>query len=334
MTDDTPTRRTFASGLALSPVLFFAACEQSELLASELFQGDGKAEGLRTSSRLVIRNASFENFTYAAIRVNQPTDGLIIENCQGNNLYRFLENSASGGAASASLTNFAVRQTSALGLQRGMTRIRYDSHGGLIEDVTANASDNPADFCVGFALDDTAHDIIYRRAEAHGFAVRNMPSDKYWNGDGFTDERGNRNIQYLACVATGSSDGGFDLKSTDVLLAGCTARGNKRNYRLWGSGRLDDCKSEEPQNRGGTGRPAHFSFFGDTAKYVIDRPTVRARPDNPAPVFLFNNDQPAVIEIHNADIDAIGAPLIVSEKVKPVINFIPPLAQQKIRTLG
>lgn len=333
MTDANTTRRTFAAGLALSPILFFAACQKSPLFASEVFQGDGKAEGLRATSGLAIENARFENFTYAAIRVHQPTDGLVIENCRGNNLYRFLENSVSGSFPSASLTNFSMRRTSASGLQRGMARIRYDSSGGLIEDVTANASDSPADFCVGFALEDTAHDIVYRRAEAHGFAVRNLASDKYWNGDGFSDERGNRNIQYLACVATGSTDGGFDLKSTDVLLADCGARGNKRNYRLWGSGRLNDCRSEDPQSRGGTGRPAHFSFFGETAKYVIDRPVVRAQPDNTAPVFLFNNDQPAVIEIHDADIDAVGAPLIVSEKVAPTIIFVPPLADQKIRTL-
>jgi hypothetical protein len=81
----------------------------------------------------------------------------------------------------------------------------------------AEACDHPVNYCVGFALDDTAHDIIYRRASAHGFAVSNLPRDSYWNGDGFSDERGNHDIQYLACTATGSSDGGFDVKSTDVI---------------------------------------------------------------------------------------------------------------------
>lgn len=330
MFDDYATRRLFIAGLALLPISVPA---YSQRAVSRKFRGDGKAEGLRARSGLIVRNSSFVNLGNGAIRVNRATDGLVIEHCQGNDLYRFLENTASDRSIPASLTDFALRKITASDLQRGMTRIRYASHGGLIEDVIARASQNPVDYCVGFALEDTAHDIVYRRAEAHGFAVRNLPRDKYWNGDGFSDERGNRAIQYLACVATGCSDGGFDLKSAGVLLAGCTARDNKRNYRLWGSGRLTNCRSENPQQRGGNGRPAHFSFHGGSARYVIDRPVVRAEPQNSAPVFLFNNDKPAIIEIRNADIDAPGAPLIVSEKVNPIIKFVPSLAKQKIRTL-
>lgn len=320
----------FIAGLLLLPT---ASSADPRRTVSRKFRGDGKGEGLRARSGLIVRNSSFVNFGNGAIRVNRAIDGLVVESCQGNDLYRFLENTASDRSVPASLTRFTLRKITTSGLQRGMTRIRYASHGGLIEDVIARASQSPADYCVGFALNDTAHDIVYRRAEAHGFAVRNLPRDKYWNGDGFSDERGNRDIQYLACVAIGSSDGGFDLKSANVLLAGCTARGNKRNYRLWGSGRLTNCRSENPRPRGGTGKPAHFSFHGGSARYVIDRPVVRANPQNSAPVFLFNNDKPAIIEIRNADIDAAGAPLIVSEKVKPVIKFVPPLASQKIRTL-
>lgn len=330
MFDDYATRRLFLAGLVLLPI---SAPAYSQRAVSRKFQGDGKGEGLRARSGLIVRNSSFVNLGNGAVRVNRATDGLVIESCQGSDLYRFLENTASDRSVPASLTRFTLRKTSASGLQRGMTRIRYASHGGLIEDVIARASSNPADYCVGFALDDSAHDIIYRRAEAHGFAVRNLPRDKYWNGDGFSDERGNRAIRYLACIATGSSDGGFDLKSAAVLLAGCTARGNKRNYRLWGSGRLTNCRSENPRQRGGTGKPAHFSFHGGSARYVIDRPVVRADPRNSAPVFLFNNDKPAIVEIRNADIEAVGAPLIVSEQVKPVVKFIPPMDRQRIRTM-
>lgn len=330
MTEDYASRRMFISGLVLSSTSISANPRQP---VSRKFQGDGKAEGMRARSGLVVRNSSFVNFGNGAVRVSRPTNGLVIEYCRGNDLYRFLENTASDRSVSASLTNFKLRKIAASGLQRGMTRIRYDSHGGLIEDVIARASRYPADYCVGFALDDTAHEIVYRRVEAHGFAVHKLPKNKYWNGDGFSDERGNRDIQYLGCIATGSSDGGFDLKSIDVFLADCTARGNKRNYRLWGNGRLENCRSENPQHRGGTGKPAHFSFHGGSARYVIDRPIVRAHSHNTAPVFLFNNDKPALIEIRNADIDAVNAPLIVSEKAKPVIRFLPPLAEQKIRTL-
>lgn len=326
------TRRHIVSALALSPTLLIIDCGESQAAGDKKPVSATKAEGLRAYSGLTIRNRNFNNLGNGAIRVNRATSRLTIENCRGNGLYRFLENTASKRGAPASLSNFTLRRITARNVQRGMTRIRYASHDGLIEDVIANASQNPVDYCVGFALDDEAHDIIYRRAEAHGFAVQGLPNDRYWNGDGFSDERGNYGIRYIDCIATGSSDGGFDLKSARVVLENCMASGNKRNYRLWGNGRLTKCRSENPRRHGGTGRPAHFSFHGGTARYVIDRPVVRARPGNKAPVFLFNNDQPAIIEIRDADIDAPGAPLIVSEKVKPIVRFVPPLAKQKIRT--
>jgi hypothetical protein len=319
--------------LALSPALLLSDQAFAEMIVGRTFSGDGKAEALRAASGLTVKNSMFTNYSSAAVRVNQAANLVMIDQCRGSNLYRFLENTASDSSVLASLTNFVLRQTTATGLERGMTRIRYGSYGGLIEDVVAVASDSPADYCVGFALDDTAHDIIYRRASASGFAVSNLPGNSYWNGDGFSDERGNYDIQYLGCTATGSTDGGFDLKSTDVIMAGCLASGNKRNYRLWGNGLLTSCRSENPQQRGGTGRPAHFSFSGGTAKYIIDRPIVRASPGNTAPVFLFNNDAPALVEIRNADIQAADAPLIVNEKVMPVVKFVPPLAEQNIRAM-
>lgn len=344
------TRRLFLAGLTLSAIVVAASVQKSRGPSDRSSPGKKPkarqpqndrpqianaavpAEGLRVRSGQVVANASFSGNSYAAIRVNQPTDNLLVEKCTGSDLFRFLDDTSSNNAVPASLTNFILRQITASDLRRGMTRIRYASHAGLIEDIVATASINPDEYCVGFALDDSAYDIVYRRTRAEGFAVRSQPAGEYWNGDGFADERGNRAIKYLSCVAVGNSDGGFDLKSTDVLVAGCTARGNKRNYRLWGTGRLEGCRSEDPRTSGGTGRPAHFSFHGGSAKFVIDQPIVRADASNTAPVFLFNNDQPAVVEIRNADIIAPGAPLIVNENVAPIITFVPPLGQQRIQT--
>jgi hypothetical protein len=318
-------RRQMLSAVAISPAWLAASCQRPEEAVALKESISGVSEGIRATSGLIIRNRDFSNIASAAVRVNRPTDRLVIEDCRGTDLYRFLDDTASDRTVPASLTNFTMRRVTASGIERGMTRIRYGSKACLIEDVVVRASDNPAEYSVGFALDDQASDIIYRRAEAHGFSVRTLPADAYWSGDGFTDERENRLIRYLACVATGCSDGGFDLKSSDVLLTDCVARNNKRNYRLWGNGRLERCRSESPMNFGGSGRPAHFSFFGPSANYVIDSPVIRAAPGNTAPVFLFNNDTPAIVEIRNADIDAPDAPLVVSEKVAPVIKFVPPL---------
>lgn len=315
------TRRSILAAAAAAPLTVFAQ------------RAPGRPAGKSARSGQRITGARFVDLGNGAIVVDHPVDGLIVEDVKAERLYRFLENTAAKGAPPAPLTRFVLRRISARDLERGMTRIRHASHAGLIEDVTAYGSGNCANYCVGFALDDEAHDIIYRRVQAHGFAEATRPRDKYWNGDGFTDERGNRAIRYLDCVASGCSDGGFDLKSSEVMVIGCTARGNKRNFRLWGNGRLERCTSENPKWHGGVGGPAHFSFHGPEARYVIDRPVVRADPANKAPVFLFDTKAPAEIEIRNADIDAPGAPLIVAGGQQiPKIKWVPARAAQKIRT--
>lgn len=326
-------RRTVISSLVLTPLIGCARSAKAATIEDRTFQGDGSGEGLRAQSGLVIRNARFLNIGNGAIRVNVATNDLVVEQVEGRGLYRFLENTASDRSIPASLTNFTLRHITGEDIRRAMTRIRYQSRDGVIEDVIARASEDTERYCTGFVLDDEAAAIIYRRCEAHGFAERDRPKDDYWNGDGFSDERGNRGIQYIDCIATGSSDGGFDLKSADVRLSGCVAKDNKRNFRLWGSGRAENCHSENPRSRGGSGRPGHFCFHGGTAKYVIDRPIVRAAPDNDAPVFLFDNEAPAHVEILNADIDAPGAPLILSENSEPKITWVPAREEQNIRTL-
>src|SRR3546814_7023629 len=84
-------------------------------------------------------------------------------------------------------------------------------------------------YCVGYQLDNEAHNITYNRVEAHHFQESGTAASKYWNGDGFSDERGNHGIRYLTCTATECTDGGFDLKSTDVYMENCVSRANKRS---------------------------------------------------------------------------------------------------------
>src|SRR3546814_4705114 len=82
-------------------------------------------------------------------------------------------------------------------------------------------------------------------------------------------------------------------------MENCVSRANKRNYRLWGSGELHGCRSEDPRHYGGSGGAAHFSFHGHTGTYILDRPVVRAAADNRAPVFLIETTAPLTLEIHN-----------------------------------
>lgn len=233
------------------------------------------------------------------------------------------------------MSNFTIRRVQADKLKRNFMRILYGSKGGLIEDVIARGHERGASYSVGFALDDTVSDVLYRRCQAHGFAEYGQPASQYWEGDGFTDERGTRKIRYYSCVASTCADAGFDSKSAGVYMENCLAQRNKRNYRLWNSGYLRTCRSEDPVKLGGSGDTAHFSFFGsrDSASgpvYVLDRPVVRAAAGNSAPVFLFMTTAKASISIYDADIDAPSAPLIKVVGPEPSIQWHPASSQQKI----
>ncbi|MEJ2459971.1 MAG: hypothetical protein P8Y58_18305 [Novosphingobium sp.] len=292
-------------------------------------RNDG-GEGLRAKSNTAVENCKFLDLGNGAVRISIPVDNLTIENCGAGNLYRCLEDTCSDKANPATLTNFAIKGVIAREIDRGMTRIRYGSHSGTIENVVAYASSQCDLYCVGFQLEDEAHDITYAGAEAHGFRETTRSAGQYWNGDGFSDEHGNHDIRYLSCVATECTDGGFDLKSANVYLDNCTSRSNKRNYRLWGSGKLHRCKSEDPHLYGGTGKSAHFSFHGDADGYVIDRPIVNAAAGNSAPVFLIATTSPLHLEIRNATINAPDAALFAVYGPDPVITWVPDRSSQNI----
>jgi hypothetical protein len=292
-----------------------------------------RTEGITAANGMHIVGCSFHHLR-TGIRISESVSHLSIEQCEGDNLYRLLDDTAGHGIADASLRDFVIRNVRADHLGHGLLRLRYQSTQGLIEDVTATCSEEGGSlYCVGFALDGQASQITYRRAAAHGFRETGRPAGKYWNGDGFTDERQNSGIRYIDCLATDCTDGGFDCKSAAVMLEHCVSRGNKRNYRLWSSGELHNCESHDPVWRGGSGGKAHFSFHGDVDTYRLIRPVVRAASGNDAPVFLFHTSTPARVLIEDADIDAPSAPMIkVEAGPPPMIEFMPPRSRQRIRT--
>ncbi|MBT2132803.1 hypothetical protein KK137_00520 [Croceibacterium sp. LX-88] len=309
---------------------------QGRIFSGTRGSGSGSAggEGIRIASdgtRIV--DGVFQGLA-TGVRISKPIGQLNVENSRGDNLHRFLDTTAASGLPDASLSDFVIRNVQAGELEHGFLRLRYQSARGQIEDVTATCRNSGGDaYCVGFALDDQAREITYQRVSAHGFREANSAAGSYWNGDGFTDERGNSAIRYLDCQATGCTDGGFDLKSASVKLERCKAEGNKRNFRLWNSGELQDCESTDPVSRGGSGRTAHFSFHGDVGSYRIVRPKVRAQQGNTSPVFLFNTNSPARIVIEEADIEAPSAALIAVENgPAPIIEFVPPRTEQRIVT--
>ena len=75
----------------------------------------------------------------------------------------------------------------------------------------------------------------------------------YWNADGYSSERGNKNLVFENCRASGWTDGGHDHKGENITYINCTSWDNKRNFRSWGFGPLNifyNINSTEPRNRG------------------------------------------------------------------------------------
>ncbi len=74
-------------------------------------------------------------------------------------------------------------------------------------------------------------------------STNNMKSNqrqRYVNGDGFVVEGNTREVMFQRCVSIRNQDGGFDLKPA-VKLLDCLALRNKRGFRIWSRGQLENC---------------------------------------------------------------------------------------------
>jgi len=340
------SRREFTSSAvllsAMAPTRLIAATAYSTVINGQTFQGTRPPGGIgdiggtaiTATSNTLVENCHFSNFGDGAVcLLDQAIDNFAMKDCDGDNLYCFINNlSWTAPTRNVPLTNFTFSRITGTNIERNMIRIGATSSHGLVQDVVGRGNGNCANYCAGFQTADNARDIAYKRCEAHNFAEARRSKTTYWNGDGFSDERTNSLIRYYGCLAAGCTDGGFDTKSAGVYMADCRSSGNKRNFRLWNTGSLIRCTSEEPVKLGGTGEAAHFSFFGGSGPvYIFDSPVVRASANNTAPVFLFMSTTKASIGIYNADIDAPGAPLIKVIGPEPSIHWYPDRSQQKIR---
>ncbi|MGD9981249.1 MAG: hypothetical protein AB7H66_13565 [Hyphomonadaceae bacterium] len=260
-------------------------------------RGDGDAGTsafrlARGAGNLRFSHFSFRDVGNGAFAIVAPVSNLTIEDCSFENVYRFLENTAGGGEGHASMRDFVVRRCAGVRAERGFLRIRYNARGGLIEDCRGEGQANQGGFIpVGCALDDRASAITYRRCVMAGFQQLN--AGDYWNGDGFSDEPGNRNIRYEACEARGSTDGGFDCKSRDVVLQDCIAEDNKRNFRIWDErGTLSGCISRNPNFRGRAveqASPCHLWIGGEEGTRIeVDNFTVEDA--DATPIIQFDHD--------------------------------------------
>lgn len=247
--------------------------------------------------------------------IREPVRDIQISDIRVEGGYRVIENSAALKQAPAGCVGLRVRGARASNLERGFARIRYDSHDGVIADVSASGmmTTGATDLPVGIAFDGTAHDFRMERCVMRGFRWKRA-AKKYWNGDGFSTERGNARMLFRQCAAWDNSDGGFDLKSSETLLDDCVSGRNARNYRLWTSMRATRLTSLDPVKIGGIGDTTHFAIMaapgGEPLVITIDHLIVKS--DRGWPIFDVHKGAARII-VRSHDIQVPpGTPLVRS----------------------
>jgi hypothetical protein len=151
-------------------------------------------------------------------------------------------------------------------------------------------------FPEGIDISGHVHDAIFRRCTMRN-SQQTLAADAFWNGDGFTSEAETYNLRFEDCVAEGSTDAGFDLKSNRVTLVRCKSSGNTANFKLWGKEQVvvQDCVSESPVFRGGRQGPRHV-----TAQWGADILVKNSR---------FADQNPKAIVFHTEANDRVKPPV-------------------------
>lgn len=225
----------------------------------ELFKLLGGADHLR------FENMAFANQGNGVFRIGADIRDLTITDMSADNVRRFVENYVSGDERSATIRDLHIEDVRVRGFSKSAIRLRYATNNVVIRDVFGDSERQHGDnFAMGVHLDDNVHDVILDRVTMNNSHDSRGPGE-YWNGDGFVTERGTHHITFRDTTANGSTDGGYDLKSTSTVLVRPMARGNKRNYRFWGQATMFSCVGRSPTNRGGSGGRSDV-WVGTTAR--------------------------------------------------------------------
>ncbi|MEH3106947.1 MAG: hypothetical protein PGN09_06555 [Sphingomonas fennica] len=201
---------------------------------------------------LVFENLQINN-TGVAIRVGGDVQNLTVRHVDADNVQRFFENYASGDNKTATITGLTIKDVEVLGYSKQAIRLQYDTNKVLIEDFHGDSQFQTGDsFAMGAHLEDTVHDVVFRRVTMENNATVDGAASDYWQGDGFSAERDTYNIQFIDTVSRGNTDGGYDIKSNNVTFLRALAENNGRNYRVWGDDvTIDSSTGLDPHKRGG-----------------------------------------------------------------------------------
>ncbi len=258
---------TIAHGGALAaPVVIRGVDKDGEPMAAEIVgtrvepydpAGDPGPEVFRLVSgadHLVFQEFAFNDVGNGAFRIAADITDLTIRQSTATNIRRFIEDNASQGSPTASVSGLTVANVTVTGYSRGVARLQYDSNRILFDGVSGDSQRQDGDpFPMGLEFADRVHDVDIRDTS---MTNSTSTSGKYWNGDGFSAEEQTYNLRFAHTYSAGNTDAGYDIKSRSAFLTDVIASDNKRNFRFWGNAIVDGCRATDPVLRGGNGTQA------------------------------------------------------------------------------
>lgn len=282
-----------AGGTAEAPVVVRGVDAQGAPLPAEIIgnradpydpTGARGAEAfrlLRGADHLVFQELAFRNVGNGAFRIGADVADLTIRQITATNVRRFIENTATGGSPTATISGLTVTNVTVRGYSRAFARIRYDSNHIVMDGNVGDSEGQDHDpFSQGIQLSDTVHDVDIRNTSM----MNSISTDgDYWNGDGFSAERGTYDIRFTNTYAAGNSDGGYDIKSRTATMVDVKAADNKRNFRFWGNITVDGCTGTDPYQRGGSGTQAQVHA---TEAAVVTMTRCTFTDDDPGTIVL------------------------------------------------
>lgn len=207
---------------------------------------------LTGANNLSFADLAFKNVGNGAFRVGADISNIQIQHVTADNVARFFSDVASGSNTSASVTGLLINDVAVHGFSKGAIELAYGSNNVKITNVTGDSGRQDGDnFAIGIHLEDQVHDVLIQQVTMNNSTDT---THAYWNGDGFATEAGVKNVSFIDTSASGNTDAGYDLKSTNTTLLRASASDNKYNYRFWSDSiTLQDSTGSAPNHRGGTG---------------------------------------------------------------------------------
>jgi serralysin len=228
---------------------------------------------LSGANNLVFEDLTTRNFGNGVFRAGADISNLTIRDVDASNVSRFIENYVSGANTTATVSGLTVENVNVTDYSRSVIRLQYNTHDVAIDNLVGDSERTFGGLYVcGIALDGTVHNVVISDTVMKNSFGQGTASE-YWNGDGFSTERGVYNVRFESTVASGNTDAGYDLKSSNTILVNTVADGNNRNYRFWSSSiTMEGGSSLNPTYFGGNTDTAHV-WLGADAEALIENLT-------------------------------------------------------------